>query len=395
VSRGRTKAPIGRTTVLHLSSSSGPGGAETVMAGIAAGLDPARYRSVVCLFRDGWLRERCEGLGLETHVLRMNGILDLHWLRQFHRLLRERDVSLVHAHEFGANTWGTMAGRLAGRPVVATVHGRSYYADSPRRRLAYRVVSRAAVMVAVSEDVKRFVVEATGVSPRRVRVVHNGIGAPAAVSSEARARVRAELGIGDGERVVTVVGNLYPVKGHRYLLDAAPRILALCPSTVFVLAGRGDCEAELREQARQLGVATRVRFLGLRRDVPALLAIGDVFVQPSLSEGLSIAILEAMTAAKPVVTTRVGGNPELVADGETGLLVEPADAGALAAAVIRVLTDATEARRLGVNGLERVRSCFSIGSMVRAYEAIYAAALGHPAPAEPAREPAVADRVVG
>ena len=146
---------------------------------------------------------------------------------------------------------------------------------------------------------------------------------------------------------MTVVGNLYPVKGHRYLLDAAPRILARCPSTVFVFAGRGDCEADLREQARHLGIATRVRFLGLRRDVPALLSTGDVFVQPSLSEGLSIAILEAMAAAKPVVTTRVGGNPELVADGETGLLVEPKDAGALAAAVIRVLTDAAEARRLG------------------------------------------------
>lgn len=382
-------------TVLHLSSSSGPGGAETVVAGVASGLDPARYRSVVCLFRDGWLRDRCERLGLETHIIPINRMVDLRWLRQFRALLRDRQVALIHAHEFGANTWGTVAGRLARRPVVATVHGRSYYADSGRRRLAYRLVSRAAVMVAVSEDVKRFVVGSTGVAPRRVRVVHNGIGLPAPVSNEARARVRAELGIHEGEQVVTVVGNLYPVKGHRYLLEAAPQVLALCPSTVFLFAGRGDCEAELRGQAKSLGIEARVRFLGLRQDVPALLAIGDVFVQPSLSEGLSIAILESMAAAKPVVTTRVGGNPELVADGVNGLLVEPADARALAAAVTRVLMDAEEARRFGDNGLERVRSRFSIGAMVREYEAIYAAALRRPALAAASPGSAVADRVAG
>jgi glycosyltransferase involved in cell wall biosynthesis len=385
--------PSGPTTVLHLSSSSGPGGAEMVVASLASGLDPARYRSVVCLFRDGWLRERCERLGLETHILRMNGMLDLRWLRRFHRLLRDREVALIHAHEFGANTWGTIAGRLAGRPVIATVHGRSYYSDSLRRRLAYRVVSRAAHMVAVSEDVKRFVVASTGVASRRLSVFHNGIGAPAPVSSETRAQLRAELGIHDGEQIVTVVGNLYPVKGHRYLLEAAPSILALCPSTVFCVAGRGDCEAELREQAGRLGIDKQVRFLGLRQDVPALLAIADVFVQPSLSEGLSIAILESMAAARPVVTTRVGGNPELVANGETGLLVEPADAPALAAAVIRLLTDSGEARRFGTNGFERVRSHFSIAGMVRAYETIYDTTLRRSARPAPTPESVVADRL--
>ena len=385
------RGTAGVTTVLHLSSSSGPGGAEAVMAAVAAGLDPTRYRSVVCLFREGWLRERCQGLGLETHVLPMHGMLDLGWLRRFTALLRERQVALIHAHEFGANTWGTMAGRLAGRPVVATVHGRSYYAESPRRRLAYRVVSRAATMVAVSDDVRRFVVESTGVSPRRVRVVHNGIGTPAPVSSEARAMVRTELGILDGEQVVTVVGSLYPVKGHRYLLEAAPQILTLCPSTVFLFAGRGDCEAELRAQARSLGLEARVRFLGLRQDVPALLALADVFVQPSLSEGLSIAILEAMAAARPVVTTRVGGNPELVVDGETGLMVEAANASALAAAVTRVLSDAGEARRFGDRGRERVQTRFSTGAMVKDYEAIYDGALGRPATVA---RPTAAERVL-
>jgi glycosyltransferase involved in cell wall biosynthesis len=381
------------TMVLHLSSSSGPGGAETVVAGVAAALDPARYRSVVCLFRDGWLRERCEALGLETHVLSMNGMLDLGWLRRFHALLAERRVALIHAHEFGANTWGTMAGRLARCPVVATVHGRSYYADSPRRRLAYRIVSRAAVMVAVSEDVKRFVVETTGVSGRRVRVVHNGIGVRTPVSAEAVERVRAELGLVEGDRVLVVVGSLYEVKGHRYLLDALPQILRSYPSTVVLIAGRGDCEAALRDQARRLSIDARVRFLGLRRDVPILLDLGEVFVQPSLSEGLSIAILEAMAAARPVVTTMVGGNREVVVEGQTGLLVEPANAPALASAVTRLLSDPGGARHLGQNALARVTTRFSIDHMVRQYEDIYDAALGRPPQPAAAQGGAAIDRV--
>jgi len=383
------------TTVLHLSSSSGPGGAETVVASVATGLDASRYRSVVCLFHDGWLRDRCERLGLETHVIPMNGMLDVGWLRRFGRLLRDRGVGLIHAHEFGANTYGTLAGRFAGVPVVATVHGRSYYADCGRRRLAYRVVSHAAAMVAVSEDVKRFVTERTGVSAKRVRVVHNGIGPSRMVSTEARARVRADLGLGDGCRVVAVVGNLYGVKGHRYLLEAAPSILQACPSTVFLVAGGGEREAALREQARRLGIEARVRFLGFRDDVPALLAICDVFVLPSLSEGLSIAILEAMAAARPVVTTKVGGNPELVVDGETGLLVQGADARQLASAVIRILADPAEARRLGENGLSRVSNRFTIRAMVRQYEAIYEGALRSPALRGTSPGSAMPDRLAG
>ena len=359
------------TTVLHMSSSSGPGGAETLLASVASGLDASRYRSVVCLFRDGWLRERCQELGLETHIIPMRGMLDLGWLRRFGKLVQEREVGLIHAHEFGANTYGTLVGCLARIPVVATVHGRSYFSERARRRLAYRLVSRAAVMVAVSEDVKRFIVERTGTSPARVRVVHNGIGAATPTSPGETARVRAALGIRDGEPVVIVVGSLYDVKGHRYLLEAAPSVLTACPSTVFLIVGRGHREMALREQAKTLGIEDRVRFLGFRRDVPALLAIADVFALPSLSEGLSIAILEAMAAAKPVVTTAVGGNPELVLDGETGLLVESADPRRLAAALTRVLTDPAEARRLGENGQRRVMSRFTTAAMVRAYEAIY------------------------
>jgi glycosyltransferase involved in cell wall biosynthesis len=377
------EAPV---TVLHLSSSSGPGGAETVMASIAAGLDRSRYRSIVCLFRDGWLRRRCERLGLETHVLNINGMFDVGWLTRFTRLLRDRDVRLVHTHEFGANTYGTLGARVAGLPVVATVHGQSYYADCVRRRWAYRLVSHAAVMVAVSDDVKRFIVERTGVAAERIRVIHNGIGAAETVSAEAGAHLRDALGLGETDRIVTAVGSLYPVKGHDVLIDAAPSILAACPSTVFLVAGRGDRESALRAQARRLGIDGRVHFLGLRHDVPDILAITDVFVLPSMSEGLSVALLEAMAAARPVVATRVGGNSELVESGRSGLLVPCGDAPALATAVIDLLTHRDKARALGQRGLTRVTTRFAITAMIEQYATIYESAMRR----EAARPPSAA-----
>lgn len=380
----RTAAePPGLTTVLHLSSSSGPGGAEAVVATLASRLNASRYRSIVCLLRDGWLRERCEGLGLETHVIRLQGFLDLGWLRRFVALLNARNVALIHAHEFDANIYAALAGRLARVPLIATVHGRSYYSGSRKRRLAYRLVSRAAVMVAVSDDVKRFLSDAAGVSAKRVHVVRNGITPASSVPDETKAALRAELGIRGGESVVTVVGSLYEVKGHRYLFEAIPTILRSCPSTVLLVAGRGPMDARLREQVQTLGIAERVRFLGLRADVAALLAISDVFVLPSLSEGLSIAVLEAMAARRPVVATRVGGNPELIMDGETGLLVPPADPHALAMAVTSLLLRPGEARRLGDNALEHVRTSFSLTGMVGAYEAMYESVLRCPRFAAP------------
>jgi glycosyltransferase involved in cell wall biosynthesis len=218
------------------------------------------------------------------------------------------------------------------------------------------------------------------------------------VPPDAKIRLRHELGIARGERIVGAVGNLYEVKGHRYLLEAVPGILRACPRTTFLIAGRGELEEPLRSQARRLGIDARVRFLGLRPDIPALLSLCDVFVQPSLSEGLSVAILEAMAAALPVVTTRVGGNPELVVDGETGVLVEQANPRQLADAVTRLLTDSAEARRLGDNGLRRVTNRFTVAAMVDAYQAIYEACLDrrpHSAREGGPTAPRVAGRLAG
>lgn len=363
--------PLEPKTVLYLSTSSGPGGAERVISNLSASLDPARYRAILCLFRPGWIQAHTESRGVRTYVIPTHGMFDWRWMLRFKRLLKDEHVDLIHAHEFDANVQGTFVATLSGIPLVATVHGKNYFWEKLRRRLAYQWVSRNATMVAVSENLKQFIVDKVGVDSRDVKVVYNGVDVLPPFARADIDQCRKELDLPTGDQIVGVVGNLYPVKGHQYLIAAIPAILAKCPNTTFIFAGRGQLEAELKMQAQRLGIDGQLRFLGLRQDIPRILAVLDIFVLPSLSEGLSMAILEAMVAGKPVVATDVGGNPELVEDGGTGSLVPPQTSQALADRVIAVLTDRERARQFGTAGQLRARGQFSLQTMVQNYQALY------------------------
>lgn len=358
-------------TILFLSTSSGPGGAERVISNLAASLDPERYRALLCLFRPGWLQERSESRGIRTVVLPTKGMADGRWAFQFWRLLRQEQVDIIHSHEFDANVQGAFVANLAGIPLVATIHGKNYYWEKLRRRMAYRWVSRKAAMVTVSQDLKQFIVETVGVSPARVKVLYNGVDVLPHCNSVDVDDCKKELCLPENHQIVGVVGNLYPVKGHQYLIEGIPSILAKCPNTSFVFAGRGELDAELKAQVHRLGVEKNVLFLGLRQDIPRILAMIDVFVLPSLSEGLSMAILEAMISGKPVVATQVGGNPELVLNGETGALVPPRDSQALASSVVNLLADRRQAAEFAEKGKRRAEGQFSLRTMVCAYQSLY------------------------
>jgi len=271
------------------------------------------------------------------------------------------------------NTYGSIASWVTRVPMIATVHGKHYYGDRWRRRMAYRFVARRALrMVAVAEDIRRFLIDRIGVPREKVRTVYNGIDIKTACSEEDGLRVRRELGIRETTPVLGTIANLYPVKGHTFLLKAAAEVAKAVPQAVWLLAGRGQLLGELQDEAHQLGIADRVRFLGFRDDPAALLQAMDVFILPSLSEGLPVAVLEAMAAGKPVVATDVGGNRELIVDGRMGFLVPPRDPGTLAARTITLLTDKSLADRYAAEGQARVREEFSLERMVSAYEKLYA-----------------------
>lgn len=175
--------------------------------------------------------------------------------------------------------------------------------------------------------------------------------------------------------MIGTVGSLYPVKGHRHLLDALPAILKRHPRTVLLIAGRGELEMTLKAQATRLGVDGHVRFLGMRNDVQRLLSVMDVFVLPSLSEGLSMALLEAMVSGKAAVATKVGGNPELIDHGKTGFLVLPENSSDLADQLMALLDNPELIRAFGRAGAELVHRRFSKAEMISRYQALYASLL--------------------
>ena len=348
------------------------GGAERLAAVVAMKLDPARFESVLCASRqtdEPLLDRELEEAGIGVLALGRRSTLDLLAWRPLVSLLRD-GVDVVHTHMFGSNVWGTVLGRLSGVPVVvAHEHTWSFQGRPLRRFLDRELVARwADVFVAVSGEDRRKMIEVEGVDPAKIRLIPNGIPSPA---NGAGADVRTELGIEPGAPVLGVVCELRAQKALEVLFEAAALLLVEFPTLKVLVAGDGPERARLEEGARRLGVADTVLFLGIRRDVPAVLAAVDVAVLSSDYEGSPLSVMEYMAAAKPVVSTRVGGVPELVAEDVHGLLVEPRDPEALAEAVARLLRDPALARRLGAEGRRRQQREFSLEAMVGRIEDLY------------------------
>jgi glycosyltransferase involved in cell wall biosynthesis len=357
--------------VLHAIETGGPGGAERMLIHLATGLGPD-YRSEAALIRDRWLGATLRRRGVPVTMLRYTSHRFDATLRDLVKLIRTRGVAVLHTHEFFMNTLGLMASWLTGVPLVATVHGRNYYSDRARRRVMCRLVGTfASRLVTVSEANKHFLTERVGIPPRRIQVIPNGVPLDDRPPAATLSALRESVGLDQHHRVVGTVGSLYPVKGHKYLIDAAPSVLGRFPQTVFVIVGQGGLRGELEAHAARLGITAHLRFLGHREDVHDLLSIYDIFILPSLSEGMPLALLEAMAAGLPAVATRVGGVTEVLEDRKTGLLVPPADSGALADTIMTLLGNPRLAKELGQAARQTAATRFSLAGMIRAYEGVY------------------------
>jgi glycosyltransferase involved in cell wall biosynthesis len=263
--------------------------------------------------------------------------------------------------------------RLTGVPVVlSSIH--AFYRSKPRLELLLDMVTARLTdgVIVVSEAVRQFAIADLKIPDNKIDVVYNGITSlPVVVDVESIRRIRAEIGLRSDSSVVACVASLKEVKGHKYLLQAMPLILRDVPNAQFLIIGDGPLQPELRSLATALGIADKVCFAGLREDVRTILPAIDILVQPSLQETFSLAILEAMAAEKTVVATKVGGIPELVEDGRTGLLVPPENPSAIAQAVVSLLTSPDKSRMFGVAGGQRLREFFTDEKMVRRHEEIY------------------------
>jgi glycosyltransferase involved in cell wall biosynthesis len=370
-----------RLKVVQLTDRVGThGGAEHLTMQIAERLDPERFESIVCATRFSQSERELETVSEAAATLRQAGVrfVGLDRRTRAHvwawwplvRLLRGERVDVVHAHKFGSNIWGVVFGRSCRVPVVVThEHGWAFEGRRVKMFLDRELIARGSnAFVAVSREDRRRMIEIERIDPERAVFVPNGIPPVAPPSGR---DVRAELGIGADDPVVLSVGFLRRPKTMDVLIDAAARIAPRFPALKVLIVGEGADRPLYEAMIERLAVAGTVQLLGLRSDVPDLLATSDVAVLSTDSEGSPLSVMEYMDAGLPVVATRVGGIPDLIDDGVEGLLVEPRDPQGLAGAIARLLSEPDEARRMGERARERRRREFDIDVMVRNLEDLY------------------------
>ena len=370
----------------HLIESDGPGGAERMLASVATDLQAAGSRNIVIAPAEGegWLARELSGSGVRVESFRLERPFSPAFAGWLGETLRRNRVDLAHSHEFTMGVYGAWAARRAGIPHLFTMHGGRYYAERLRRRIALRIAAAwSGSVVAVSETLARHLRRDLWLRASRVSTIPNGArGGPGV-----RSTLRDELKLTDSDRLAVAVGNLYPVKGHAYLLEALGVLATRLPHLHVAIAGRGEREGELRARAEALNIGDRFHLLGLRADVGNVLAGADVFVLPSLSEGVPLALLEAMLAARPVIATAVGEVPTVLAGGRAGVLVPAGDATALAGALGDLLSDPARASHLGAAGAQRATDEYSFDRMMQRYRTIYGALLSSAHRADPRLEP--------
>ena len=371
-----------RIKILYVTLNMELGGTERQLYELAVGLDPERFRPhVCCLWGGGPLAVEFEKAGIPIVTFRYprldspRNIRALHiflsQVRALARLFREVEPAIVHAFLPRAYVTAGFAARLAHVPVLVTSRrGLGYNMERHFffRRLGNMVNRWADAVVANSEAVKADTLSRERIDGAKLSVIYNGVRAPEGREPGDR---RAGLGKEIAGPIVCCVANFFPYKGHCELLAAASIVVKSFPGATFLLVGEGRQRPEIERRVRELGVGENVVMLGTRPDVRMIMGLSDLVVLASHEEGFPNVILEAMAAGKPVVATRVGGVPEAVEDGYTGLLVPPRDPEALAAAILRLLNDRDDAIEMGRRGLERMKERFTIDRMVKSYETLY------------------------
>lgn len=365
--------------VLHVIARLPVGGVEQQLLTVVKHYDRERFTPLVCSLSDkGPIGAEIESAGIEVISLgSLRHTFSWATVTALARVMSERRVAVVRTHQYHANLYGRLAAIGARVPcVVASVHN-AYTRDRKlHRRMINYILSRFTDrVVAVSESVRHDVMKYDHLPGDKVIVIRNGIDVEAFQSRE-RSAVRSEFGIADGVPVVGTVGRLTPQKGHHSLIEAFARLAPDFPAAVLMVVGEGPLKEDLQGYAGRLGVADRVIFTGLRRDIPQLLAAMDVFVLPSLWEGMPNALIEAMASGKAAITTDFAFAREIVNSDRLGILVPPQDSNAIARSVASLLRDATRSKRLGEAARENVRLQFSITRTVDTYCSLFIEIMG-------------------
>ncbi|HEY3383879.1 MAG TPA: glycosyltransferase [Vicinamibacterales bacterium] len=362
-----------RIRLLQVTHDLEIGGLQRVVATLCRAVDQTRFDvRVLCLRALGPFTANIEQLGIPVTLIPQTGKTDYLSFLKVARILRSERIDVIHTHNTQPFIDGTLAALLSGvRTIVHTDHARDF-PDKRRYMVAERVMATFAYrVVGVSEHTSANLQRYERIPGRKIETIPNGIDGSVFDIPVDREAKRRKLGIPDDAVVLGIGVRLTDQKGITYLLKALPKVVARFPRVVLVVAGEGPLEEDLRVEAEHLELAGHVKFVGPRTDMPELLKVFDLYVLPSLWEGLPMVLLEAMAAGCPIVATNVGGVSSAIETGVNGMLVPPSDPEGLADAITTLLGDQSLRRRFAENARQVFEMRFSAETMTRRYERLY------------------------
>lgn len=362
--------------ILHLIETGGPGGAETVLLNIVRNIDPRRFGSLVLTLRKGWLYQTLKEHHLEAKIIESNRAWDVGFLLKLSTLIRKERIDLIHSHLPGINFYSCLAGRITNRPVIVTYHGMIGDGDRSKWKNGFKnfVIKKTAVqVVTVSDYLKKELIDNMGIDRRKVTTLYSGIDFKAFGPTKSPQRLKQKLGLSESNLLVGTIGNIRKSKGYEYLIRSAKLVGEKVPHALFLIVGEKEEKlfGDLSKLTEKLGLKDRIKFLGFREDIADCLNILDIFVLSSTTEGFSIATVEAMSLAKPVVVTDCGGPREIVTHNQTGFLVPPGDPKSLAEKIILLLQNKKLREEMGKSAQVWVRRRFNLEENIRNYELLY------------------------
>jgi glycosyltransferase involved in cell wall biosynthesis len=356
------------------------GGGESHLLSLVENLDKDVFDPVVLSFTDGPMIDRLRTMGVRTHVIHTEKPFDITRWPKVKELMRAERPALIHAHGTRASSNTLYAARSLRIPLVYTIHGWSFHDDQHPLIRTIRILgeryitSHAAVNISVSASNRQSGLD--HIKGLKARVIHNGIDQEKFSPSRTFKAIRQELNIPSGALLVLFIARFTAHKQPLTLIKAFGEALQSLPDLHLLMVGDGDQKAAGVELANELGLEDKIHFQAFRQDVPDVLAAADIFVLPSLWEGLPIGLLEAMAMGKAVIATRVDGTREVLQDEENGLLVEPGDIPALAGAIVRLGGDKVLRQALSRKAVETVKHDFNAANMTREIEKLYSAIYG-------------------
>jgi glycosyltransferase involved in cell wall biosynthesis len=364
-----------RVRVLYVFAALPVGGAEEVLVTEVEGLDKALFDLRICVLSEkGPVGQLLESRGFPVVALQRmkHHRFDPRIIRDLVRLIQDEKIQVVHTHLYDGNKYGRLAAGLARVPCIISHYHNVYV----RRRTKYHLINRALSVLndrilAVSQAVKESVVRFDRIAPERIEVLYNGIDPSAFEGDFQDSGVRRKFGVKPEDFLIGVVARLEEQKGHIYLFRALTHLLPEFPQIKVLIVGDGGLRSVLEAGVREMGLSEQVLFTGTQEGIPEILAGLDLFILPSLWEGFSLAILEALAMGTPVVATAVGGAAEVICSGTDGLLIPPGEVSSLVAAVREVILDPRKYREMGQRGKLTVGQKFTRAKHVARLQDLY------------------------